>query len=71
MSNREKPTSYKDYFNRYEAAEYMCVSVHVFQNIVNEFDIPLAEVTWASVIYRRSDLQKLNENFFNVPEIML
>lgn len=71
MSNRESSAIYKDYFNRNEAAEYMCVSVRAFQNMVNEFDIPSAKVTGGRIIYRRSDLQKLNEIYFNAPEIML
>lgn len=71
MHHSKSSSMYKDYFNRNEAAEYMCVSVRAFQNMVSEFDIPSAKVTGGRIIYRRSDLQKLNETFFNAPEIML
>lgn len=61
----------KEYLTRKEAAEYMCVSLRGFQNLVKEWDIPSGKVPGAKIIFRRSDLQKLNERFFNAESMLI
>ena len=38
---------------------------------LTEKTIPSAKVPGGRIIYRKSDLQKLNEHFFNAPDIIL
>jgi len=61
----------KEYLNRKEAAEYMCVSLRGFQNLVKEWDIPSGKVPGAKIIFRKSDLKKLNERFFNAESMLI
>jgi len=61
----------KDYLNKKEACDYMCCSLSGFKSLVKEWDIPSAKVPGGRIIYRKSDLQKLNEHFFNAPDIIL
>ena len=42
-----------------------------FKSLVKEWDIPSAKVPGGRIIYRKSDLRKLNEHFFNGPDIIL
>jgi len=60
-----------DYLNRKQAAEYMCLSLRGFQNLVKEWDIPSGKVPGAKIIFRKSDLKKLNERFFNAADILI
>ena len=41
----------KEYLTRKEAAEYMCVSLRGFQNLVKEWDIPSGKVPGAKIIF--------------------
>jgi hypothetical protein len=59
----------KEYLNKKEAALYMCLSLSGFINLVKDFNIPSAKVPGARIIYRKSDLKKLNERFFNAPPL--
>lgn len=61
----------KEYLTRKEAAEYMCVSLRGFQNLVKEWDIPSGKVPGAKIIFRKSDLKKLNERFFNAESMLI
>jgi len=61
----------KEYLSRKEAADYMCLSLRGFTNLVKDWDIPSAKVPGAKIIFRTSDLKKLNEHFFNAPDIIL
>ena len=61
----------KEYLNRKEAALYMCLSLSGFKNLVKEWDIPSAKVPGGRIIYRKSDLKRLNEHFFDGPEMNL
>jgi len=60
-----------DYLDRKEAAAYMCLSLKGFQNLFKEWEIPSAKVPGARIIFRKSDLKKLNEHFFNATNIIL
>lgn len=61
----------KEYLNKKEAATYMCLSLSGFKNLVKEWDIPSAKVPGGRIIYRKSDLKRLNEHFFDGPEMNL
>ena len=61
----------KEYMNKNEASEYMCLSLRGFSRLVKEWDIPSAKVPGGRIIYRTSDLKKLNEHFFDAPELRL
>ncbi len=61
----------KEYLNKKEAASYMCLSLSGFKNLVKEWDIPSAKVPGGRIIYRKADLKKLNEHFFDAPEMNL
>ena len=58
----------KEYFNYDEASAYMCMSVKGFRNLVKEWDIPSGKVPGGRVIFRKADLSKLIERFFNAPK---
>ena len=70
MKNKELNLN-KEYLNRNEAAAYMCLSLKGFQNLVKEWDIPSGKVPGARIIFRKSDLKKLNEHFFNAADILI
>jgi hypothetical protein len=61
----------KEYLNKKEAAAYMCLSLSGFKNLVKEWDIPSGKVPGAKIIFRKSDLKKLNERFFNAADILI
>ena len=61
----------KEYFNKNEAAAYMCMSLSGFKNLVKEWNIPAAKVPGGRIIYRKADLKKLNEHFFNASDILI
>ena len=61
----------KEYFNKNEAAQYMCISLSGFKKLVTEWDIPSAKVPGGRIIYRKADLKKLNEHFFNASDILI
>lgn len=61
----------KEYLNKNEASEYMCLSLRGFSRLAKEWNIPSAKVPGGRIIYRKSDLKKLNERFFNAPEMKL
>lgn len=64
-------TVFKDYLNKNEAAEYMCVSLSSFKKMIKNYNIPSARIPGGRVIYRRTDLQKLNEQYFDQPFIQI
>ncbi len=61
----------KEYLNKNEASEYMCMSLSGFKKLVIDWKIPSAKVPGGRIIYRKSDLKKLNERFFDAPEMKL
>ena len=61
----------KEYLSKKEAATYMCLSLSGFKNLVKEGDIPSAKVPGGRIIYRKSDLKRLNEHFLDGPEMNL
>jgi len=64
-------TVIKDYLNKKEAAEYMCLSLSGFKNLVKAYDIPSAKIPGGRVIFRKTDLQRLNEQYFDQPFIQI
>jgi hypothetical protein len=61
----------KEYLNKNEASDYMCLSLRGFSRLVKEWRIPSAKVPGGRIIYRKSDLKNLNERFFDAPEMKL
>ena len=61
----------KDYLNKNEAADYMCMSLSGFKNLAKAYNIPSAKIPGGRVIYRKSDLQRLNEQYFDAPFIQI
>ena len=61
----------KDYLNVKESAIYMGLSLSGFKKMASAFDIPFGKVPRGVKLYRRSDLAKLNEQYFNAKQIKL
>jgi hypothetical protein len=61
----------KDYFTRKEAQLYLGLSVSGFDKVVKRYSIPCAKPQGCRVLFRRSDLAKLIELFFDQPSINL
>ncbi len=61
----------KDYYTVNEAAVYMGLSLSGFKVVANANNIPFGKVPRGNKIYRRSDLSKLNEQYFNADKIFL
>ena len=61
----------KDYYTVNEAAVYMGLSLSRFKVVANANNIPFGKVPRGNKIYRRSDLSKLNEQYFNADKIFL
>jgi|TARA_R110000851_G_scaffold20076_4_gene61006 hypothetical protein len=61
----------KDYLNVQESAVYMGVSLSGFKKMAAALNIPFGKVPRGNKIYRRSDLAKLNEGYFNAKGITL
>ena len=71
MKNKKELNLNKEYLNMNEACAYMGLSLSGFKNLVKEWGIPSAKVPGGRIIYRTSDLKKLNEHFFDAPELRL
>ena len=61
----------KDYYTVKEAAVYMGLSLSGFKSMANANNIPFGKVPKGNKIYRRSDLVKLNEQYFNADKIFI
>ncbi len=61
----------KDYLNKSEAADYMCMSLRSFINLAKQYNIPSAKIPCGRIVYRRNDLQKLTETYFDAPFIQI
>lgn len=61
----------KDYYTVNEAAVYMGLSLSGFKVVANANNIPFGKVPRGNKIYRRSDLSKLNEQYFNAKKIFI
>tara|TARA_B100000768_G_scaffold149663_1_gene144097 strand:+ start:984 stop:1199 length:216 start_codon:yes stop_codon:yes gene_type:complete len=61
----------KDYYTVNEAAVYMGLSLSGFKVVANANNIPFGKVPRGNKIYRRSDLSKLNEQYFNADKIFI
>ena len=59
----------KDYLNVKEAALYMGVSESGFVKMAKTQRIPCGKVPRGKKLYRRSDLKKLNERYFDAEVI--
>jgi excisionase family DNA binding protein len=57
----------KDYLTRAEAQLYMGLSERALDSIVRRYEIPSSRPPGGKVLFRRADLQSLNEKFFSQP----
>ena len=72
MTIKEKPIILnKDYLTRNEAQLYMGLSERGFDKLVKNYGIPSSKPPGCKIMFRRSDLQQLNETFFDKPELDL
>lgn len=71
MKNEKPIVLNKDYLTRKEAQIYMGLSERGFHSLVKRYHIPSAKPPGGKVMFRRSDLQTLNESFFDQPAINL
>ena len=70
MTNKKELNLNKEYLNFDESSAYLCLSLSGFKNLVKEWDIPSAKVPGARIVFRKADLKRLIERFFDAPENM-